>query len=735
MELGTTRAQSRSTSAWTPDFDCGAESQTDTTYAYELPVTAGGVSRDGYLVPRVGVSSGLPAYYAVTAQDNASDGGIQNKDDDGASGANSDVYYSVPAERGGAGPYTQAHREYLVPQPVGCGTGGTATGFFYANPAYENNTAAAINHVTDAGGASGSGAAAGAKSNTSRPWWRRRSTVAAMLLLLLVVVGVVVGVALATSGGRGGRDRAGAEQGAQTTQAGTAAATSAFTTAAPTTAAPTTTITNTTATEPPLRFTVSEENSTTECVLQVTLPVPSAAPQGWTVTITQEQQHEGVISTWGGGYETTRANRSYLLFNSLSSTADLAQNDTIFLGMHLYNGGDGGPNCPGIQSIDFATKPGNPCTNITALDTTGLDLTSSRYFGQHVGAAPPRGRFLFVGAPGAGANDGAVLVYRRDRFGQFPLTTIVPGAADKAENFGRSLAMATTDRIVVGTKNAVGIFTVAASSGKLATDRIVNDPVCNSVDFGAFVAATGDWVVAGQPKCTMADTTVGAVFVWRRNKTLDGFPRLPGTILYGTGDVQGLGSSVAIEGLWLAAGASRSQAIMIARYDMTQNTWAESQVLTSENVPAEGALGSGGLVLAAPWLAAGAPGMEADYSGRVLLFRLLGNNWVERTVLMESDDGAMFGASLAVYGRVLAVGAPQEMDSDTNASAQGRVIVYHLAQLDEEPYAVRQPISIFGQGGKLGSSIAIGGNALLAGAPYADVGDQVESGLAHLQCI
>lgn len=168
---------------------CVGESETDANAtnanAYELPMSTGGVSSDGYLVPRTNVSTAAPAYYSVadvhpsapewrsaaTGQESKADtsgrdtrGSASGRDDDGAN--HRDVYYSVPHDTA-AMAEPQAQREYLVLQPVDSGTG-----FFYANPAYSRSAASTgANPHVDVG-ASGSATAAGAgamKINFTRP--------------------------------------------------------------------------------------------------------------------------------------------------------------------------------------------------------------------------------------------------------------------------------------------------------------------------------------------------------------------------------------------------------------------------------------------------------------------------------------------------------------------------------------------------------------------------------------
>lgn len=112
-------------------------------------------------------------------------------------------------------------------------------------------------------------------------------------------------------------------------------------------------------------------------------------------------------------------------------------------------------------------------------------------------------------------------------------------------------------------------------------------------------------------------------------------------------------------------------------------------------------------------------------AGAAYVFRREGGGWVEEARLIPDALGPFdqLGHSIALSGDVLAVGAPGD---DTRADAAGTVYVYERGANGWELAAMLTA----GQGGNvaenvgdgLGFSVALEGDTLLAGAPFADDG-------------
>src|SRR4051794_11654787 len=186
-----------------------------------------------------------------------------------------------------------------------------------------------------------------------------------------------------------------------------------------------------------------------------------------------------------------------------------------------------------------------------------------------------------------------------------------------------------------------------------------------------------------------------------------------------------LGWSLSAGGDWLAAGANqdRANAGSVALY---LNPEPGARPTVPELRPADlqpGDQFGSSVALRGDWLAAGAPlgdGKVQD-SGVVYLFQLVsqagGPKWVQAAKLEAGDAarGALFGFSVALSGTTLVVGAPGDSDG---GSLAGAAYVFELQagtwnQTAKLLAGDRRPSDQFG------SAVAIDGNEIVVGAPFA----------------
>lgn len=122
-------------------------------------------------------------------------------------------------------------------------------------------------------------------------------------------------------------------------------------------------------------------------------------------------------------------------------------------------------------------------------------------------------------------------------------------------------------------------------------------------------------------------------------------------------------------------------------------------------------------------LAAGAIFHDAagDNAGAAYVFRREGDDWVEEARLIPDAVGPFdqLGHSVALSGDVLAVGAPGD---DTRADAAGTVYVFERGATGWVLAAMLTAGQGDNVGDGLGFSVALDGDTLLAGAPFADDG-------------
>ncbi len=234
------------------------------------------------------------------------------------------------------------------------------------------------------------------------------------------------------------------------------------------------------------------------------------------------------------------------------------------------------------------------------------------------------------------------------------------------------------------------------------------------------------WMTLGGASITLHVRTAGARFPLVVDPIVQ-----QGTLLAAPGFAgDGLGQAVAVSGSLVAVGApgvtvgGQQGAGAVYVFSEPSGGWASADgaVEMTASSPQAGAGLGGSVAISGDTILAGAPNATVGNltPGTVLLFNEPASGWAsehESGQLTEPSptnfDG--FGTSLAASGSTVAVGAPLV------ASLSGAVDVY------TEPasgWATEGPagrLTMTGGGiGALGSSVAIDGSTIVAGAPFAD---------------
>lgn len=212
-----------------------------------------------------------------------------------------------------------------------------------------------------------------------------------------------------------------------------------------------------------------------------------------------------------------------------------------------------------------------------------------------------------------------------------------------------------------------------------------------------------------------------------------------------------LGASVAIDGAYLAVGAPfdasgdpknpadtsapDSGAVYVFRRDGA--TWVQDAYLKAGNADAFDSFGMR-VALSGDTLAVAAPGEDsadpadpadngAEDSGAVYVFRRGADGWQEEAYLKAENLAAVdaFGTGLALAGDVLAAGAPAEDSADpadpgnNGLANSGAVYVFRRSAEGWQQEAYLKA-SNRGAGDAFGSSVALAGDVLVAGATSED---------------
>jgi hypothetical protein len=359
----------------------------------------------------------------------------------------------------------------------------------------------------------------------------------------------------------------------------------------------------------------------------------------------------------------------------------------------------------------FGTRPPSVRADVTSLFTSE-EFTSAgslalpilgenAFFGTAVSVS---GDILAVGMPRESSgppSPGRVYLFERDGGDSNHwdhIKTLVSGQGAVSDDFGRAVA-ASTNYIAVGVplekvgglrKGAVYIFECNAGGANhwgLATKLVVEQAPAGSA-FGTSVAINGDLLVVGAPSEEIAnDAGLGAVYLYQRRADETNHWTLLRKLLPSDGFGGGyFGDAVATSGDVLVVGASAGK---VGTYTV----------------------GTGYV-------------FERNQGGA--------DNWGQIKKIQASDPkpSDLFGASVAVNGDTILVGAPHK-DSGTNRSL-GAVYVFQRLYVPRLWSQVAKVLPVDQTGvSRFGWSVAVSGDVGLVGS-LSRVGDHVEQGTVYL---
>ncbi|MEM7310784.1 MAG: hypothetical protein AAF682_29205 [Planctomycetota bacterium] len=199
------------------------------------------------------------------------------------------------------------------------------------------------------------------------------------------------------------------------------------------------------------------------------------------------------------------------------------------------------------------------------------------------------------------------------------------------------------------------------------------------------------------------------------------------------------GVSVAIQGDVAVVGATRdntgvpvSGAAYVFRFDSVTGTWSEEQKLQASDAGPLDRFGTavaidGDVIVVGAYQWDGA----ATDQGAAYVFRYNSTSWVEEDILSASAPGQddLFGIDVAVSGDVIAVSSSWD-DPAGSLSGSAWMFRYDAPNMDwvEEQMLVG---SNTGAGDQFGTSLALDGDLVVIGSPFADTGGVTDSGGAY----
>ncbi len=270
--------------------------------------------------------------------------------------------------------------------------------------------------------------------------------------------------------------------------------------------------------------------------------------------------------------------------------------------------------------------------------------------------------------------------------------------------------------------------------------------------FGDAVAIDADTIVIGAPLVNSGTATdAGAVYVFVRDPSTGVFSEQQKLSASDAAAEDNFGSAVDIDGHTIVVGAPQANlgitpdtgAVYVFTRDPTaaNNPWTQQQKMTAADAAALDLLG-GSVYVEGHTLLVGAARKDdgtATATGAVYVFTRNPDDqavpWTQQQKLSAADAAAEdeFGRSVSLNGNTIVVGAPL-VNLGTVFDA-GAVYVFTRDQsMFLNPWTQRQKLTASNAqaGDRLGQSVSIDANTILAGAPRADLAGFVDSGAAYV---
>jgi uncharacterized repeat protein (TIGR01451 family) len=345
------------------------------------------------------------------------------------------------------------------------------------------------------------------------------------------------------------------------------------------------------------------------------------------------------------------------------------------------------------------------------------------------------GATLFVGTPGeseAGLpSTGAAYVYVRSGGSWSLEQRLVTATPTATFSFGTAVALQADTAIVGSPRDSAGLFEAGAAhvfvrAGGVWSEQqklIASVPEVQA-GLGRAVAVSGDVVVAGAP---LRDVNSGSVFVFRdTGPTWDEEARLDPP---GTARSDAFGSAVALEEDVLLVGAPRDDipggrgagsAYVFVR---TGSSWGLPQKIVAGD-PSEDARFGATVAISGDTLVVGAPEAGDGESGAVYVFVLVGSLW-ELQQKIEHPGGSTvsrFGHAVALDGDSLLVGAPDDEEAGLSDAGAAHVFVRSGASWSLQQTLVETVPVPFA---RAGFAVALEGNRALLGTSGDSVAGRV----------
>lgn len=292
------------------------------------------------------------------------------------------------------------------------------------------------------------------------------------------------------------------------------------------------------------------------------------------------------------------------------------------------------------------------------------------------------GNQVVIGAPRGGLfgfDGGGAYVFRRAASGWIQVVKVFPTDSAVGDDFGADVSLDGSMCVVGAPGHGAGlhagkayVFTNPAPVWTLDAELVASDAIALE-RFGSSVAIRGDTVLVGADHDGPLGNQQGAAYVfgfdgvslWSEDDKLiapDAFAgeKFGSDVALGGGGDRDVAAVGARFGTQAAGGSPRPGEVHVYRREAS---WVHEAQLTA-STPSDQAQFGAAVALDGDLLVVGAPNDDTDGdldAGAAYVYRWTGESWIEeRKLVMDSDGGEHFGASVSIRARDTLGGAPDE---------------------------------------------------------------------------
>ena len=339
------------------------------------------------------------------------------------------------------------------------------------------------------------------------------------------------------------------------------------------------------------------------------------------------------------------------------------------------------------------------------------------------GGEPPRPGFgtalaivggqVLVAEPNGVRSPGAVYVYGKQGAGWAEVERLGAENPAAGDLFGATIA-ASDDRLIVGAlggEGGVAYVFAREGDGWERVARLSASDAAASDSFGATVAIAGDVALVA---AAGADSGRGAVYVFRGDGS--GAWSQAARIAAPAGAVPDdrFGEALAVDGETAIVAATRADSGRGAVYLYSGDDWGQTARIAPDSLTANARFGSA-IAVGDDLVLVGAPGFNG-FRGAVYAYGAEEGSWDDRgRIPFEGTPQERLGTSIAIAGDAAWIGAP---GADRFAGA-----IYSLTPATSGAAPVKLTlIDSLPQGGAFGGALALGESVAAVGIPGEDYG-------------